>query len=301
MQPSGRNEAIESSGEGWRAVLRITASFCVCCPPPGIRAPMTIADAMRRAAKFGQVCDSVAFAVRHRSEIGKPVLYDIGGRGGLHRRWGLAYRCGLIQPILFEPDPTERARLAKIYGDAQVIGDAVGDVEGPASMYLTAEPGCSSLLEPDIAALRAIGLAEGREVVARVPVTIRRIDMMISEGLLPAPTFLKIDVQGFERRVIDGVGDAIDGVVGIELESRLVAAYHGETLLPEMVESLRASGFGLMALRPMGLADGAIVEVNAYFARKPSKLTDRPTSVQRTFWRKLMGLPTHRTLISASS
>jgi FkbM family methyltransferase len=255
---------------------------------------------MRRAAKFGQVYDAVAYAARHRSDLGKPVLYDIGGRGGLHRRWGLAYRGGLIQPILFEPDPTERARLAKVYGDAHLIGVAVGDVEGPASLHLTAEPGCSSLLEPDIAALRAIGLGAGREVVARIPVTIRRIDTMISEGL-PPPTFLKIDVQGFEKRVIDGVGDAIDGVVGIELEARLVAAYHGETLLPEIVESLRASGFGLMALRPLGLADGAIVEVNAYFARRPSKLTDRQTSVRRTFWRKLMGLATHRSLISASS
>jgi FkbM family methyltransferase len=229
------------------------------------------------------------------------VLYDIGGRGGLHRRWGLAHRCGLIRPILFEPDPAERARLAKVYGSDQVIPVALGDVEGPASMFVTSEPGCSSLLEPDVAALQAVGLAGGRDVVARVPVAIRRIDVMISEGLLPPPTFLKIDVQGFERRVIDGMGDAIDRVVAIELESRLVAAYHGETLLPEMVEFLRSSGFGLLSLRPLGLADGAIVEVNAYFARKPSTLVDPRTLVQRTFWRKLMGLPTHRALISSSS
>jgi FkbM family methyltransferase len=260
-----------------------------------------IADVLRRVVKLGQVCDSLAFAARHRSEIGRPVLYDIGGRGGLHRRWGLAHRCGLIQPILFEPDPAERAHLAKVYGDEQVITVAVGDVEGPASMYLTAEPGCSSLLEPDVGALQAVGLADDREVVARVPVTIRRIDVMILEGLLPPPTYLKVDVQGFEKRVIDGMGDAIDGVVAIELESRLVTAYHGETLLPEMVELLRSSGFGLLALRPLGLADGAIVEVNAYFARKPSTLRDHRTLVQRTFWRKLMGLPTHRSLISSSS
>jgi hypothetical protein len=93
----------------------------------------------------------------------------------------------------------------------------------------------------------------------------------------------------------------MDSIVGIELESRLVPAYQGETLLPDMVESLRASGFGLMALRPLGLADGAIVEVNAYFARQPSKLIARRKSLQRTFWRKLMGLPTHSSLISASS
>ena len=260
-----------------------------------------ISEAVRRAAKIGQVCDSLAFAARHRSEIGRPVLYDIGGRGGLHKRWAIARRCGLVQPILFEPDPVERASLAKAYGDKGVIDVAVGDIEGPAPLYLTAEPGCSSLLQPDLAALQSIGLADGREVVATVPVVIRRIDVMISEGLLPLPTYLKIDVQGFERRVISGMGDAIGHVIAIELESRLVAAYRGETLLPEMVESLRSLGFGLLALRPLGLADGAIVEVNAYFARTPSTLTDARTLAQRTFWRKLMGQPTQRSLISSSS
>jgi FkbM family methyltransferase len=260
-----------------------------------------ISEAMRRVAKVGQVCDSLAFAARHRSDIGRPVLYDIGGRGGLHKRWEIARRWGLVQPILFEPDPAERASLAKVYGDNRVINVAVGDIEGPASLYRTSEPGCSSLLEPDLAALRSIGLADGREIVATVPVMTRRIDVMISEGLLPFPTYLKIDVQGFERRVIDGMGDAIEQVIAIELESRLVAAYRGETLLPEMVESLRSLGFGLLALRPLGLADGAIVEVNAYFARRPSTLTEARTLAQRTFWRKLMGLPTHRSLISSSS
>ena len=68
-----------------------------------------------------------------------------------------------------------------------------------------------------------------------------------------------------------------------------------------MFDTLRALGFGLVALRPLGLADGCIVEVNAYFARMPSRLGDRRSRVQRTFWRKLMGLPTHEALISTSS
>jgi FkbM family methyltransferase len=267
----------------------------------GVHASMNIGDRLRRAAKLVDVLDAAAYAANHRSDLGAPVLYDIGGRGGLHRRWGLAHRFGLVQPILFEPDPAERARLTAAYGESAVIGFAAGDVEGPASLYVTAEPGCSSLLEPDIESLRTQGLLRGREVVARLPVETRRIDSMIGEGLLPPPTYLKIDVQGFEKRVLDGMGAVIDGVVAIELESRLVPAYQGETLFPEMIDSLRGSGFGLIALRPLGLADGSIVETNAYFARTPSRLGDHRSSVQRTFWRKLMGLPTHGALISSSS
>ena len=260
-----------------------------------------VRNGLGRAAKVAQVFDAVAFATRHRSELGDPVLFDIGGRGGLHNRWRLARGCGLVQPILFEPDPEERVRLAKVYGDTRVMGVAVGDLEEAATLYVTAERGCSSLLQPDLDALRPLGLTEGREIVARVPVMTRRIDSMITEGLLPAPTFLKLDVQGYEKRVLDGMGAAIEGVIAIEMESRLVRAYRGETLFPEMIESLRGMGFGLLAARPLGLTDGAIIEVNAYFARMPSRLTDRTALLRRIFWRKLMGLPTHAALISSSS
>ena len=266
-----------------------------------IPASMIGGQGLRRAAKLGQVLDAAAFAARHRSDLGSPVLYDIGARGGLHRRWELARRFGLIRPMLFEPDPAERARLATVYGEATVIEFAVSDVEGPASLFVTAEPGCSSLMEPDMDSLRAVGLAHGRDVVSRVTVETRRIDAMVAEGLLPPPTYVKMDVQGFEKRVLDGMGETIDRVVAIELELRLIPAYHGETLFPAMFESLRASGFGLVALRPLGLADGSIVEANAYFARMPSRLRDHRSRVQRTFWRKLMGLPTHEALISSSS
>ena len=258
-------------------------------------------DGLRKGMKAANVADAIAFGAHHRSELGAPVLYDVGGRGGLHRRWGLAYRCGFVRPVLFEPDPIERARLAKVYGEPQVVGTAVGGIDGSGSLFVTAEPGCSSLLEPDLSALRAIGLTEGRDVVASLPVTIRRIDTMIKQDSLPSPTYLKLDVQGYEMQVLEGMGSAIEGVLAIELESRLVAAYHGETLFPEMVESLRRAGFGLLGIRPLGLADGAIVEVNAYFARQPSTLVDRRSLVRRVFWRKLMGLSTHRTLLSTSS
>ena len=189
---------------------------------------MIVGDGLRRAAKLGQVLDAAAFAARHRSDLGSPVLYDIGGRGGLHGRWELARRFGLIRPILFEPDPAERARLATVYSDSTVIGFAVGDVEGPASLYVTAEPGCSSLMEPDMDSLRAQGLAHGRDIVSRLPVETRRIDLMVAEALLPPPTYVKMDVQGFEKRVLDGMGVVIDHVVAIELELRLVPAYHGK-------------------------------------------------------------------------
>jgi FkbM family methyltransferase len=258
-------------------------------------------DVYRRGTKAANVVDAVAYAARHRSELGRPVLYDVGGRGGLHRRWAVPRHLGLVHPVLFEPDPDERARLAEVYGDAQVIGTAVADVDGQASMFVTAEPGCSSLLEPDESALRALGLTQGREVLTRTSVNIRRIDSMISKDSLPLPTYLKLDVQGSEKRALDGMGDWIHRVVAIELESRLVSVYQGETLLPEMIDFLRELGFGLLSVRPLGLNDGAIIEVNAYFARMPSRLTDRRSIVRRTFWRKLMGLPTHRTLISASS
>ena len=76
---------------------------------------------------------------------------------------------------------------------------------------------------------------DGREVISRLRRN-KTHQFMVAEGLLPPPTYVKIDVQGFEKRVLDGMGEIMDRVVAIELELRLVPAYHGETLFPAMFD-----------------------------------------------------------------
>jgi len=60
--------------------------------------------------------------------------------------------------------------------------------------------------------------------------------------------FLKIDVQGFEKNVLDGAADSLSKIKGIQLEMALTELYEGETLFEKMVIFLNEKGFRLYSL-----------------------------------------------------
>lgn len=55
--------------------------------------------------------------------------------------------------------------------------------------------------------------------------------------------FLKVDVQGFERHVLEGGLDELHRVVGMKIELSVVSNYVGEPLLPEMLPYIYSLGF----------------------------------------------------------
>lgn len=196
-----------------------------------------------------------------------PVYLDIGARGGLSSRWKLVHAAGLIRPVFVEADPDEASQLQLRYPDASVIPFALGDVNGEsAELKITREPGRSSLLEPDTAVLEKFG-AEPWKVVKRVPITLRRLDDVWPIALDP-PDFVKIDVQGFELRVLRGFGEMLNHVRCIELEVVLVPLYRQQPCLGDVVDFLRSAGFGLVRLASMGLyGSREMIEFNAFWVR----------------------------------
>jgi FkbM family methyltransferase len=58
--------------------------------------------------------------------------------------------------------------------------------------------------------------------------------------------FLKIDAQGYETRVIEGIGSELPRVIGLKLEMSLVENYRGELLMAEMLPRLKNMGFHLV-------------------------------------------------------
>lgn len=58
--------------------------------------------------------------------------------------------------------------------------------------------------------------------------------------------FLKIDVQGFEKNVLEGGLDVLDNVIGIQIELSIKKQYKGELLYNEMIDYLEQKGFSLI-------------------------------------------------------
>lgn len=128
------------------------------------------------------------------------VFYDVGANVGF---FGLI-AARIVGPhgavYAFEPLPhvaaearanAERNGLANV----EVVEVAVGDREGTASLVVTRHPGGATLSEADV----------GDDAVGRLTVRTVRLDDLVAAGTIRPPDAVKIDVEGVELEVIDGL------------------------------------------------------------------------------------------------
>src|SRR3546814_6948519 len=75
------------------------------------------------------------------------------------------------------------------------------------------------------------------EEVSTLTVPVRRLDAVLDPASLPRPVLLKIDVQGFEYEVLEGLGALRDAIRWIFVEVSFVELYQGQRLSAD-VETL---------------------------------------------------------------
>ena len=80
-------------------------------------------------------------------------------------------------------------------------------------------------------------------------------ELFTVHSLDPVRTLVKIDVQGYEKTVLDGGSAVLPKVAAIQVELSLVPLYEGQPLMPEMIDLMAADGLQLWALEP-GFSDG---------------------------------------------
>ena len=103
----------------------------------------------------------------------------------------------------------------------------------------------------------------------RVP--IRRLDTIL-EDLAPGNghLYIKIDVQGYERGVIDGAAETLATTEVIELEVSTASLYEGSTLYSEMISLLASLEFSLISWEDV-LTDpqtGYLLQADCIFERR---------------------------------
>lgn len=198
-----------------------------------------------------------------------PIRYaDIGARGGLSRSWQVLWKAGLVSPIFVEPEPEAAGVLRGLYPDAQIIQRALGDTNETRTLYVTRQPGCSSLLEPDLSP-RVPEVFQGLcEVVKKVEVEVTVAGEAFAEANV-VPEVLKLDVQGMELAILRGLGETLAEIDVVELEVGFARTYANQPLFQEIYDFMADNGFGLTNIFAFGVAGtGQAVQANALFGNR---------------------------------
>lgn len=112
--------------------------------------------------------------------------------------------------------------------------------------------------------------APSAQYVGQEEVVATTVDEIVTaQQLEPERALLKIDVQGYEREVLDGAAKTLSSFRGVRTEMSLVPLYDGQALMPEIVDLLARSGFELWYVEP-GFSDPAtrrLLQLDGVFFR----------------------------------
>ncbi|MES2266949.1 MAG: FkbM family methyltransferase [Bacteroidota bacterium] len=215
---------------------------------------------------------------------------DIGASYGLPVKWERFAADPLLRLIMIEPDKAQADELGLRYPQAEILQVGLGDKHERRNIHLTASQSCSSVLEPNLDVLRRLNLEKWFTVLGQVSTDLLRFDEVYAEKNLPAPDFIKIDVQGFEYEVLKGFGSLLDKILCIELETHLLELYKGQKLFNDIHTLLYSHGFYLRHLEQTGNFNKEAIEFNAYFVRQDVFLDDRG-KVKVELWEIINSMP----------
>jgi FkbM family methyltransferase len=197
------------------------------------------------------------------------LVLDVGANVGQYasslRAHGYAGRV-----LSFEPLSDAFAALAARAAEDprwECVRTAIGDRDGEANVNVAGNSYSSSLLP-----MLDLHVANAPDSAYRgqQQVSIHRLDSLQARWSgAKERLFLKVDVQGLEKDVINGAPETLRHTVAVEAELSLAPLYQGQALFAEMVDVLDRAGFHLVSVEP-GFADsrtGHLLQIDGIFAR----------------------------------
>nr|WP_279304564.1 FkbM family methyltransferase [Mycobacterium ahvazicum] len=202
---------------------------------------------------------------------GVDVVLDVGANSGQYagrlREAGFAGRIVSFEPLSGPFTRLHRNASKSLRWDCRRC--ALGDVDGAISMNVAGNAGESSSILPMLQRHR--DLFPRANYIGVEDVTVSKLDSVASEVLAPDEVaFLKIDVQGFEKQVIDGGTATVNShCVGVELELSFEPLYDGGMLIQEAFDLMDSLGFMLKGLVPgfIDIRTSQVLQADGVFFR----------------------------------
>jgi FkbM family methyltransferase len=149
-----------------------------------------------------------------------------------------------------------------------VVNSSLGDQNIKARINISENSCSSSLLE---ILPRHLNAAPESAFVGSEEITVQTLDYIFYDFYNPGESvFLKIDTQGYERKILEGACRSLKSIIGIQLEMSLVTLYKGECLFEDMFSYMTEKGYTLMSLEPewTDRQTGQLLQVNGIFFRE---------------------------------
>jgi FkbM family methyltransferase len=145
------------------------------------------------------------------------VVVDVGVQGGESPRWHQLGDHLVVHGFDAIEEVVEALRLQhRSHQNRHYHWIAAGNTDEETTFYVnTADPCSSSFFKHGS---DRFGDSTKKIEQAR-SVAVRRLDTLLSEGIIAKPDFLKIDVEGFEKDVLLGARATLASVLGVETES----------------------------------------------------------------------------------
>ncbi len=211
--------------------------------------------------------------VRHIRKLNREfdfdMIFDVGGNAGQYGK--LLRKAGYLNNIIsFEPVP-ELANTIRSAADArwEVMEMGLGDIQCRQQFNVMKSSPLSSLLEPITKAGEK--LAELNLVQEKIEVKIHTIDDFLLErkDLKFSKGFLKLDVQGFEKKCLFGATGSMDRFLGLQVELSVTPLYQGMDSYVEMIKFIDHIGFApsiILAQSPFQFPK--LIDFDVIFVRK---------------------------------
>jgi FkbM family methyltransferase len=224
--------------------------------------------AFMRWKKFSLAAYQIVSRLKHAG-VAPATVIDVGANVGQFAVAVANLMPGAtVYPI--EPDMRTAERLRRNVGPdiaRNVRVTAVGERNGTVQFNVNRDSQVSSILSLGEDRLASF---PGSTVAETIDVPLATLDSMFAAGSVRGPILLKIDVQGYEDRVIAGASELLKQVRWVMMEVSFARLYQGELSFDAVVSMMKAEGFRF--IRPLNFhvsdVTGEIIEMDALFGNE---------------------------------
>jgi FkbM family methyltransferase len=222
-------------------------------PPPG-RLASNVRRILRRynwdVVRWTGPSHPLGKRIRLLRHFGVTTIFDVGANEGQFAREmrlaGFGGRMVSFEPLAGPFSVLASGAARDPLWEAHHLG--LGDADGNVAMNIALNSISSSALPMLPAHFEA---AIDPEYTGIETCRFRRLDSIYTKHAKgDERVALKIDVQGFELRVLEGAAGVLDNITGIQVELSLLPLYDGAPSFDEVVHWLADRGFVLMGLEP---------------------------------------------------